>query len=139
MRVTFNIPKEAAVRLKQLAEQGDQTLRELGVLAVQIEGDRHISLTIAGKNNETTELVFRTPAVAAVGPTSVFDMSSSDEMNLPGPSNVEATRKNIAQYLSQQGAGAGSSIFDSLFNQPGAGAGVEFKAPSIATPVNNSW
>ncbi len=139
VRVTFNIPKEAAVRLKQLAEQGNQTLRELGVLAVQIEGDRHISLTIAGKNNETTELVFRTPAVAAAaGSTNLFDMSSSDEMNLPGPSNVEATRKNIAEYLSQQGtgAGAGSSIFDSIFNQPGAGAGVEFKAPSIATPGN---
>lgn len=113
VRVTFNIPKEAAIRLKHLAEQGDQTLRQLGVLAVQIEGDRVISLTFAGKNNETTEVVFHTngPGAAAAGVNSMFDVSGSDE---PGPSNVEATRKNIAHYLSQQG-GAGN-IFDSILN-----------------------
>ena len=116
VRVTFNIPKEAAIRLKHLAEQGDQTLRQLGVLAVQIEGDRVISLTIAGKNNETTEVVFHTTGAnvstaGAAGGNSLFDVSGSDE---PGPSNVEATRKNIAHYLSQQG-GAGN-IFDSILN-----------------------
>lgn len=117
MRVTFNIPKEAAIRLKHLAEQGDQTLRQLGVLAVQIEGDRVISLTIAGKNNETTELVFQTAgpgasaAVGAGGASSMFDVSGPDE---PGPSNVEATRKNIAQYL--RAGGAGGNIFDSILN-----------------------
>ncbi len=125
MRVTFNIPKEAAIRLKQLAEQGDATLRQLGVLAVQIEGDRVISLTIAGKNNEPTELVFQTtgaggaPSTANAGASSVFDVSSSDEMNLPGPSNVETTRKNIANYLQQGGVGG---IFESIFNQQGASA-----------------
>ena len=116
VRVTFNIPKEAAIRLKHLAEQGDQTLRQLGVLAVQIEGDRVISLTFAGKNNETTEVVFHTsgagvPSGAGPGAPSLFDVSGSDE---PGPSNVEATRKNIAQYLSQQG-GAGN-LFESILN-----------------------
>ena len=116
VRVTFNIPKEAAIRLKNLAEQGDQTLRQLGVLAVQIEGDRVISLTIAGKNNETTEVVFHTAGVGAssgagAGASSLFDVSGSDE---PGPSNVEATRKNIAHYLSQQG-GAGN-FFESILN-----------------------
>jgi hypothetical protein len=35
VRVTFNIPREAAWRLKQLAQQGNVTLRQLGVLAVQ--------------------------------------------------------------------------------------------------------
>lgn len=40
MRVTFNIPKEAALRLKQLAERGDDTLKELGILSVQVEGDQ---------------------------------------------------------------------------------------------------
>jgi hypothetical protein len=46
--------------LKQLAQQGNVTLRQLGVLAVQIEGDQLISLTIAGRNNERTQLIFRT-------------------------------------------------------------------------------
>ncbi len=116
VRVTFNIPKEAASRLKHLAEQGDQTLRQLGILEVQIEGDRLISLTIAGKNNERTELVFHTagPGTGA-GASSLFDVSGSDE---PGPSNVEATRKNIAQYLSQQG-GPGN-IFDNILNHAGS-------------------
>jgi hypothetical protein len=40
VRVTFNIPRNAAQRLRQLAQRGDNTLRELGILSVQIEGDQ---------------------------------------------------------------------------------------------------
>lgn len=40
VRVTFNIPIEAAQRLRQLAERGDRVLRELGILSVQIQGDQ---------------------------------------------------------------------------------------------------
>ena len=40
VRVTFNISKEAAQRLRQLAERGDNSLRDLGVLSVQVEGDQ---------------------------------------------------------------------------------------------------
>ncbi|XP_041357047.1 uncharacterized protein LOC121374149 [Gigantopelta aegis] len=126
VRVTFNIPKEAALRLKQLAQQGNATLRELGVLAVQIQGDQAISLTIAGRNNERTELIIRTDARVGAPSVSVFDsgLQSSDELNSPGPSNVEATRKNIADYLRQ-----GTSIFDTLFSSA-TGVGV-FKSPNV--------
>lgn len=115
VRVTFNIPREAAVRLKQLAQQGNTTLRGLGVLAVQIL-DQHISLTIAGRNNERTQLVFKTAETTAGSSMSVFD-SQSPSLDVlrppgPGPSNVEATRKNIQDYLRQ-----GSSLIDSLFGQ----------------------
>ena len=68
VKVTFNVPKEAAIRLKCLAEEGHQKLKELGILSVEIEGDRKISLKIAGRNNETTELIFNA-SVAVSEPT----------------------------------------------------------------------
>lgn len=63
VRVTLNIPRQAALRLKQLAEQGNSRLRQLGVLAVQIEGDHLVSLTLATPGNQRTELILRTAAI----------------------------------------------------------------------------
>lgn len=40
VRVTFYISKEAAQRLRLLAERRDDQLRDLGVLSVQVEGDQ---------------------------------------------------------------------------------------------------
>ena len=38
VKVTFNIPKDAAEKLSKLAEAGDEVLRELGILSLQMEG-----------------------------------------------------------------------------------------------------
>ena len=38
MKVTFNLPKDAAEKLSKLAEAGDDVLRELGILSLEMEG-----------------------------------------------------------------------------------------------------
>ncbi|KAL3869456.1 hypothetical protein ACJMK2_042137 [Sinanodonta woodiana] len=130
VRVTFNIPREAAGRLKQLAQQGSARLRELGVLSVQIQGDQHISLTIAGKNNERTHLVFKTSDSSVPGPPKPMldsKIQKLDEHGAPGPGqeSLDASNKNIAEYLRP-----GSSIFDSIFGSTSSSSDI-FKTPDI--------
>lgn len=55
VRVTLSIPKDAAMKLRQLAAEGSNALRALGILSVQLEGDSVISLRLAGQ-----EIVLRT-------------------------------------------------------------------------------
>lgn len=50
VRIALSLPKDAALRLRQLAAEGNAALSELGILAVQLDGDSVISLKIGGQD-----------------------------------------------------------------------------------------
>ena len=58
VKVTFNLPKDAAEKLSKLAEAGDDVLRELGILSLQMEGGQVGGLA-AGHSLTLPDFCFR--------------------------------------------------------------------------------
>ena len=97
VRVTVKIPKDAAGRLKQLAESEDQMLRELGILAVQIDGQKTIPLIVTYEQDHS-----KAPEVNIADNRPAFASPLFDDGDLSEPQNLDTTRQNIVRYLGEQ-------------------------------------
>jgi len=76
VKVTFNIPKDAAEKLAKLAEAGDEVLRELGILSLQMEGGQVISMTMVEDSDSEDE---------RVNPVLELKPSASKSLNVSKP------------------------------------------------------
>ncbi|XP_066139047.1 serine-rich adhesin for platelets-like isoform X1 [Euwallacea fornicatus] len=106
VRVTLSVPREAALRLRQLAQQGAPQLRALGILSVQLDGEGAISLRLQGANGEPQEVILRT--------TQDGSTSSSNSV-----------ARNLGSLLPTASGTTGSSASSSQ---------VQFKSPNVVCP-----
>lgn len=98
VRVTLAIPRDAALRLRQLASEGSQQLRALGILSVQVEGDQVISLRLAGRfGQEPQEIVLRSgPQGKSLHSKLLFSINNGGVFFLPDVGASTSTASGAA-------------------------------------------
>ena len=88
VKVTFDIPKEAAERLHLLAIQGNVRLAELGILSVEIVGQ---SNAIVVNSNNNTNKANATTTTATTTTTTANPTANSKDFSVPLASAAAAT------------------------------------------------
>ena len=96
VRVTFNIPADAAERLRELAQHPNSVLRELGVLAVQIAGDDVMSLSVCGNASNTDTKP--SDVVAGSGSQAVCQPTASVVASDSGKASSQPTDPSFHQF-----------------------------------------
>lgn len=124
VRVTFTLPRDAALRLRQLAQRGDQALRELGILSVQVEGDQIISLTLAGRYGEPPKEIIIQKAAEEGG-----------EQGLPASPHVPGVPSSSPALAAAASSRAGSS---STTTTPAEPPSIQARSPAFAAAAATS-
>uniref|UniRef100_W5MAF8 Nuclear receptor coactivator 6 n=1 Tax=Lepisosteus oculatus TaxID=7918 RepID=W5MAF8_LEPOC len=113
VRVTFNIPRDAADRLRLIAQNNQQQLRDLGILSVQIEGEGAINVALAQNRGQE---------VRVNGPIGAANQMRMD-MGFPmqqGPGPMRMNSPSVSMVTSGPGMGAQLLV-------PGGGAQMQVR------------
>ena len=112
IRVTFNIPPDAAIRLRHLAQNGDHALQQLGILSVQIEQGDIIQVPGGGQAHQQVQ-----PQVAATPVRSEAAQPMVAASAVPGaaasirfPPDVLAMQQQQQQQQQQHNRGVSASV-----------------------------
>lgn len=97
VRIKFNLTNEAADKLKKLVDNDDDALRDLGILAVQIDNDKAVKLSLPSKDKQA-DLIKRNDTLTRL----LERTSPPTTTNLPFIVNNKRLDSLVVQSSAQQ-------------------------------------